>query len=34
MYRLIHIGKKGEVNWREGRGALVYKRGRKTNKTD
>jgi hypothetical protein len=34
MYRLIHTGKGVEVNWREGRGALVYRRGRKTNKTD
>ena len=31
MYRpvLINTGKGREVNWREGRGALVYKRGQK-----
>jgi hypothetical protein len=31
---IIHTGRGEGVNWREGRGALVYKRSRNTNMTD
>jgi hypothetical protein len=36
LYRpvLIHTGKGGGVNWREGRGALVHKRVENANMTD